>query len=316
MTRQGLAVKKPDGMIVDYRLGGVPRYFLTPPADYHMRVPSHIVNCVVFLGPREGDQLTYRATGFFVGVKSEAEPDRVYSYLATAAHFVDGLAGRPFAVRLNTEDGRSRIIESGARAQWVFHPEGKDHADIAIVPFALPEDSESLCVPSTMFYLGGDSVGLGDEVFISGLFSLASGRMRNTPIVRTGTLAMMPEDKIRGLKYGYGELEAYLIEARSLAGISGAPVFVRRGAYMDWDLNRHSFFLLGMTQGHWNLNSGSKQDMLPASDAQPEGDKTNMGVAIVTPARVILETLNSEVLVLMRKARDEARARTNPPVED
>jgi len=37
-------------MILDTRLGNTPRWFLTPPKDYTMRVPDEIRDCVVFLG--------------------------------------------------------------------------------------------------------------------------------------------------------------------------------------------------------------------------------------------------------------------------
>ena len=40
-------------------------------------------------------------------------------------------------------------------------------------------------------------VDVGDEVFVTGLFTLAPGQQRNMPIVRTGNVAMIPTEKIQ-----------------------------------------------------------------------------------------------------------------------
>ncbi len=65
------------------------------------------------------------------------------------------------------------------------------------------------------------NIGLGDEVFITGLFGYVAGSQKNIPIVRVGNIAMMPDEKVPT----EGEpMEAYLIEARSMGGLSGSPV--------------------------------------------------------------------------------------------
>ena len=48
----------------------------------------------------------------------------------------------------------------------------------------------------------------------------------NLPIVRLGAIAAMPGEYI---KTDWGCLRAYLIEARSIGGLSGSPVFIRVG---------------------------------------------------------------------------------------
>jgi hypothetical protein len=66
-------------------------------------------------------------------------------------------------------------------------------------------------------------LGVGDEVFITGLFTKVTETTKNIPIVRTGTVAMMPGEEI---PFGNNLIEAYLIESRSIGGLSGSPVFV------------------------------------------------------------------------------------------
>ena len=63
-----------------------------------------------------------------------------------------------------------------------------------------------------------------------------TGRDRNFPIVRTGHIAMMPDEKIPKVKIGdwEGNADAYLIESRSIGGWSGSPVFVRGTYYVPF----------------------------------------------------------------------------------
>src|SRR5438477_12251658 len=49
---------------VDYRLGGVPKYYLTPRKDIDMLLPNEILKSVVFLGKKRGEEIRYGGTGF------------------------------------------------------------------------------------------------------------------------------------------------------------------------------------------------------------------------------------------------------------
>ena len=90
--------------------------------------------------------------------------------------------------------------------------------EIDIVPIA----AESLGIPER---LANWNIGIGDEVHAVGLFSEAPGHQTNMPIVRVGNIPMMPTEQIQ-TDMGYADV--YLVEARSLGGMSGSPVFVKR----------------------------------------------------------------------------------------
>jgi hypothetical protein len=66
-----------------------------------------------------------------------------------------------------------------------------------------------------------EAIGIGDEVFMVGLFRNHLGRDRNEPIIRVGNIAAMPTDPIRSQVYG--DMRAILVEARSIGGLSGSP---------------------------------------------------------------------------------------------
>jgi hypothetical protein len=67
-------------------------------------------------------------------------------------------------------------------------------------------------------------IGVGDETFVIGRFISREGKERNIPSVRFGAIAQMPAEPII-LDGGIAQ-ETYLVEARSIPGYSGSPVFV------------------------------------------------------------------------------------------
>jgi hypothetical protein len=67
-------------------------------------------------------------------------------------------------------------------------------------------------------------IGIGDTVAMLGSLIGHDGKVRNSPIARFGTIAMMPGDKIKNL-FG-ADQETYLVECHSIPGFSGSPVFL------------------------------------------------------------------------------------------
>ena len=151
----------------------------------------------------------------------------------------------------------------------------------------------SLCVTESV--LIDHAVGLGDEVFITGLFKHHSGVKRNIPIVRVGNLAALSEEKVFTKKYG--PMEAYLIEARSIGGLSGSPVFLNLGLtrYIEKEIKHAQggpiFFLLGLIHGHYDVINSSEDNEINLSEDALTNDKVNSGIAIVVPMYKINEAI-------------------------
>lgn len=111
-------------------------------------------------------------------------------------------------------------------------------------------------------------------------------------------------------------MEAYLVEARSIGGISGSPVFARRTISVIWNdeiSNRTTpvkalhgltgeVHLIGMMHGHWDVKESeiNQARMVPTRD--PQG--VNVGIAIVVPMHKIIETINQPELAGRRKQED------------
>lgn len=293
-----------------------------------MRVPDHILKSVVFIGQdtfEDGREFFKPGgTGFLVGMRTKDKDlaGRFY-YLVTARHSALELAGRPFGVRVNMKDGTFKVAMSGAGFRWWFHPTEEESVDVAVAPWGVEDGEDTVFIPDEMFLDKGRiekfCIGVGDEVFVTGLFTKLHGREQNMPIVRTGTVAMMPGEVLPQAKIGdwVGEIEAYLVESRSISGLSGSPVFVRetlqQEAMVMWPSGgmgpttaylQGAFHLLGLMQGHWEIEPRDKNKYV--FRAGKSDDSVNLGIAVVVPSKKILEVLNHPELVETRRLLEEA----------
>lgn len=312
-------------MFVDTRLAGKPRWYALPPEDYNMRVPDEVRDCVVFLGiqvTRDGGRtdFVWGGSAFFISVPSETQPETtLYPYLVTAKHAIDEIGDREIFMRINQRQGGAAIA-SLRGARWHFHETESATVDVAVLPLAPPlEQFAYKCVGYDAFLTDTGietmGIGVGDEVFMTGLFAHLSGKEQNIPIVRMGNVAMMPNDTVPTDEYG--DIEAYLIEARSIGGLSGSPVFVRGSIGVHIPATNTPLYLMGLMHGHWKVPSGDVNPT-PLLDSAISGknETINMGIAIVVPARKIMEVLSMTELRDHRAKQDEMASRQNLPVMD
>jgi hypothetical protein len=280
-----------------------------------MRVPDDLLECVGFLCVQSGEWL-YGGTGFFVRVLSEADPDVWYGYFVTAKHcVVKAQQYGDLHILLNARSGGFVRVPIGT--PWIF-PEDPS-VDLAIIPFApQPNVVDFKYVESTMLasdeMLTRHSIGIGDDLVICGLFTKHHGKTKNLPIVRFGNIAAMPFELLPDSNTVLG-YHAYLIEARSIGGLSGSPVFAYLGPSRvvnnTLTLDQFTIILLGVIRGHWD-HEESGVDFV-----KNELKNVNMGIAIATPAQEIRKILFSEEWVNKRRLADvEAAKKKNPITED
>ena len=154
-----------------------------------------------------------------------------------------------------------------------------------------------------------EHIGAGDEIFLTGLFSNHYGTKKNLPIIRTGHIALMPEEKVH--TDSMGDIDAYLIEARSIGGLSGSPVFVYISPMRASDggvaLGSQRFYWLGVMHGHWDID----ESRIDGQSMDTVGRSINMGIGIVVPATKVLEIINGEDFA---KQREQARGNYRAPV--
>ena len=258
-----------------------------------MFIPDHILGCVALVGYRMAD-MSYRNGGsaFWV-VRPQTEHSLAnFSYLVTAKHIIQKVKDKGLEhvqVRVNLRDGGLKWIETQL-SDWVLSPDSDVAAIQLGIPTALDHSGWPLggCISDRL--IKTNRIGIGHEVFMAGMFSRRLGNKKNIPIIRMGNIASVPS-KHELVQTKLGPLEAYLIEARSIRGISGSPVFTDINSFLPHyqkQQNGPRFFLIGLMHGHFDV------DDIGSEDAIDDGQKTtsvNMGISIVIPAEEIVKTI-------------------------
>lgn len=132
-----------------------------------MRVRDAALQSVVYLGSGSShDDFRAIGTGFLVDLNRV--PGGVY-YLITADHVAKSLKS-PFAIRFNDKESKSHVQQSQIPFKWWKHP--TDSVDAAVFPWGLR--GRFATFPVTRFIsddnLEATRIGIGDEIFIVGLF--------------------------------------------------------------------------------------------------------------------------------------------------
>ncbi len=265
-----------------------------------MLISDEVRKCVAYIGYRlPTSDIAFKGTAFFVGCPIE-DTEKHWAYVVTAKHVIqkisdlEGFNGK-ICLRVNIKGGEARTIETDVD-KWVFHPD-ETEVDIAVYPHIQIKDFDIVMIPFSMFSSQESrkelEFSIGEEVFLTGLFYNHRGRHRNIPIVRMGNVVALPEEKI---KTGMGFIDAYLVESRSIGGLSGSPVFVNYGitriienTRKHYDSKYGSQYLLGIMHGHWDIDLLNEDH---ASIEEKKKETVNMGIAIVTPIEKLLEVLN------------------------
>ncbi|MFZ0802251.1 MAG: hypothetical protein WAN70_08795 [Terriglobales bacterium] len=274
-----------------------------------MRVPETVRKCVFFVGFRDLDgTIVYGGTAFIVTVTGST-PSSSFGYVVTAKHVAVATEGKPFVLRANVRNGGSVVLEA-TPDHWSFHKDAT--VDVAVAPLVFndPLDLDILAIPVNNFLtdeiIAEHRIGTGDQVFITGLFTRAVGESRNMPIVRMGSIALMPTEKI---PHGQALIDAYLIEHHSIGGLSGSPAFVSEtaiipSAYTDKKVTKDPLvifapgqtFFMGLVRGHWET---------PPNLANGQIEGMNLGISVVVPAQKIKDILYSEEHIALRKYIEE-----------
>jgi len=307
-------------------------HWLTLEREAEMQVDDRIRNCAVFVGNLAGDQFDATGTGFVASLTIEGLDFR---YVITAGHVVwperrllgnRTAAEGTIAIRVNTKNRSTRNIMTN-KADWIF-PQDK-FVDLCALRFSEAQHNPNSDFISTTLNLSTMSlinradnfeqyniyrifdreICLGDEVFLTGAFISHVETKQNIPIIRVGNIAAMPEEPIH---YFSPRRPAYLIETRSLGGLSGSPVFLHlypdrpRGDVItmghahaapgarlkDGDQIIMPYVLIGMVLGAASGQYPADFEGAPAPDAE-----FNSGISVVLPIREIIEFLHSPILI-------------------
>jgi hypothetical protein len=260
----------------------------------------------VFFGgpdPKTGE-IKPGGTGFLVVHKEDGYG---FGYLVTARHVARKVRPQGDVVIRVNKKGEDAVNFTIKDIYWAYHTD--ETVDVAVTPCFINQNEfdvvyynlADLVRPSAAPF----RVQCGDPICIVGLFHWHSGSGRNTPIVHSGNIALLPDpmekipikDRIAGQ---FQKVEAYLVEAQTFEGLSGAPVFQREMVAMRDLFPEHNGSppivetgaqLLGVYAGAWE---GEPSATL-ASDRNWGPDKRiPAGMGIVVPGERILEVVMND----------------------
>lgn len=226
-------------------------------------------------------------TGFFVGIQHN---EYLFPFIVTARHVVEGKTGK-IGVRLNTKAGGAEFI-SVPISQWKAHSDSAvDLAFCQLAPDFSIYDYSILPIDQLAEAREAYPVEPGKEVFIAGLYTSHHGLAKNIPVIRTGNIAAVPSEPVRTTM---GFSEGILIELRSIAGLSGSPVFMQRPAIVEEGDAFHFygdgfFYPIGVLVGYHVVQSREDDIHVPQSqgdepNSEPKAlEDRNTGFGVVVP---------------------------------
>lgn len=265
---------------------------------------------VVFFGkasPPKGD-IVYGGTGFLLCERGANIP-----YLITARHVAKQLE-EDFVIRVNVRDNGSAKELDVAKVDWRYHPDPT--VDLAATIYPLDANVYDVCyfnVNLVQPSLHGE-VMCGDPVALVGLFRLHHGSKRNVTIVHSGNIAALPDlsEKVPVRDRTTGkivETVSYLVEAQTLEGLSGSPVFIQKFQQIPGlktpqgggALGLGDWRILGIYQGAWDGEPGR----ILAADRNLSGTdlRVPVGMGIVVPGDRIFELIKNDPEIA--KTREE-----------
>jgi hypothetical protein len=280
---------------------------------------DELIKTVCFLALRrttgEDRGLIVRGTGFFVAVDSPVYKNVSHFYLVTARHCIKYAAreieengnGYQLAVRVNVNSvlpdsfGPGNVDVFDCTTDGWIYPE-EDSVDIAIRGFGISQDYVDYLPISEKLFATNVSFRVGDSIFGVGLFTQEYGKSRNLPILRSGIIAALPTEPLED-NNSSEPYNAYLVEMRSIGGLSGTPIFVTNAELQQPHL-------LGIVRGHWDLN----RPMPTIGYSEDENATVNSGIARITPVSELRKLLFSKELEQERTRQTEDWIRRNPEV--
>jgi hypothetical protein len=295
-------------------------------------VDDEIGSCVGFIGFPSEQGFIADGTCFFVMVQEETE---VFYYLVTARHLVrplrlGGAEREPLdskvAIRFSRLMRPPLVLET-IRREWTCPTDR--HVDLAIRPFdyrAAAPDGDLAFLPLLIngenpivlsderWEQEGGRIRTGDEIFIPSLFPGHVGERRNIPVIRFGHIAAPALEPVR---VGSPTVPAFLIETRSLGGISGAPVFLHLRPLTIRNLPRAPldasgrrtvpYALIGMVLGaHGGRYASDFVTVDPEEDITTRDAEFNAGISVVLPIQHALALIESDPLKQSRLATLDA----------
>jgi hypothetical protein len=245
-------------------------------------------------------------TGFVVGYPRPDKPDGGFIPFVVTARHVVGDRSKVFGRFSTTDPKKPGLAEYDIEQlrrdhDYFVHPdEGVD-----IVVFRTPVWKEMQLVPvpydlvATRKAFEDEAIQPTDRIVFPSLLVNFIGTGRNYPVMRTGAIALMADEKVP-IRYKMGgrevntEQEVLLANATAASGASGSPVFLDPGPRAK--ATSYTFgtkpMLLGVVHGFY---PAMPRDLIDVEATETKRMfQENSGIAIIFPAWRIREIIDSD----------------------
>jgi hypothetical protein len=217
-------------------------------------------------------------TGFLVEVPETRLPgNKVIVYLVTNRHVAKAMmpdaTGRYVSHRIIKMDAIVNLKASvnGTKAKAIplppesllqWHFPANDSIDLAVIAFPMKDDYDAVRVAAPLFFTpdvwAQYRIGPGDKVLTCGYFLHYAGSHQFQPIIREGSLAMVPDDAMPSFLGGTAKI--YLADLHVIPGNSGSPLFLAPaftfGGFVTDSKGGVPYGLLGVVSGYMWEDTG------------------------------------------------------------
>ncbi len=272
---------------------------------------SHIVSVisdtVVFLFVGNPPQPI--GTAFVVGYPVPGRDETYVPLIVTAKHVVAD--NTQVLCRFSTQAGTNTAYVSydiqALRREGDYWEHPDDGVDIAVFRSPHYVETKYVAFPrdliATRDTVRGEDIAQGDRIVFPALLVNFVGSSRNYPVLRNGAIALLPEEKV-SMRYAVGprviqtQQEVLLLEATSIPGASGAPIFLWPGPRIknnSYVLGGVKAYLLGIMHGFYPAEPRELVDVQIATVTERMYAE-NSGIAIAFPSWRLDEILRRDDL--------------------
>lgn len=270
-------------------------------------IGTALAGAVIFLfAQAQGGQLPI-GTAFIVGFPVPGQANQFVPLVVTAKHVV-GDYTKVFG-RFSTQEGKTTATveyDLAALRRSGDYWEHKDPGvDIAVFRTQHYKDAKYEVVPLDLVASKADfqnsQIQTTDRVVLPGLLVNFMGLTRNYPIIRSGTIALIPDEAIP-MRYTVGSKtidtrqEALLVDATAVPGESGSPVFLWPGPRLAggaFNIGGTKPFILGVLHGFYTAQPREVRS-IQAETRQVYAENSN--IAIVFPSWRLREIIDSDAV--------------------
>jgi hypothetical protein len=234
-----------------------------------------------------------------------------FNYLVTNRHVAmcwnDSQRPLPVSsinVRINKKNGTAEtiVLNDSENANWILPSD--ESVDLAVIPFeGLRDDHDYMATPLDLFattdVMYQERIAEGASILVAGYFLQFPGERRFEPILRKGTLSMIPDEPMMTTTGKSGKV--YLADIHIFGGNSGFPVLVTPAENNVFQ----PYYFLGVVSGYYFEDEDFKMEIATTVMGKA---RANSGIAMIVPADEVKKLLDDPKLRAIREENVRALA--------